>query len=99
MPFLFQSLYEDIMDDLKNLKTEKEKDQVIIDNLIRMTISLRCDVYNNNIDMNFLNKVEIIQQYRQSVMCEDNVDFFKPVIEKFLKFKVLTMAVVYGGEY
>ena len=31
-------------------------------------------------------------------MCEDNVDFFKTIIQKFLKFKVLTMAVVYGND-
>ena len=99
MPYLFQYLFEDLMNDLKNLKTDKEKDLVIINNLIRMTNSLSCDVYNNNINMNFLNKVEVTKQYRQSVMCEDNVDFFKTIIEKFLKFKVLTMAVVYGNEY
>ena len=86
MPYLFQYLYEDIMNDLKNLKTDKEKDLVIIKNLIRMTKSLSSDVYKNNINMNFLNKVEIIKQYRQSVMYEDNVDFFKTIIEKFLKF-------------
>ena len=42
-----------------------------------MTNSLSCDVYNNNFNMNFLNKVEVIKQYRQSVMYEHNVDFFK----------------------
>ena len=31
-------------------------------------------------------------------MYEDNVDFFKIIIQKFLKFKVLTMAVVYGND-
>ena len=95
MPYLFQSLFEEIMDDLKNFKTDVDKDRVIINNLIRMTNSLRGDVYNNIINMNFLNKVEIIKQYRQSVMYKDNVDFFIPVLEKFSKFKVLTMAVVY----
>ena len=99
MPYLFQYLFEEIMNDLKNLKTDKDKDRVIIDTLIRMTNSLSGDVYNNNINMNFLNKIEIIKQYRQSVMYEDNVDFFKTIIQKFLKFKVLTMAVVYGNDY
>ena len=99
MPYLFQLLYEEIMDDLKNLETDKEKDLVIINNLIKMTKSLSYDVYNNNINLNFLNKVEVIKQYRQSVMYEDNVDFFKTIIEKFLKFKLLTMSVVYGNEY
>ena len=95
MPFLFQYLFEEILNDLKNLKTDIDKDRVIIDNLIRMTNSLRCDVYNNNINMNFLNKVEIIEQYRQSVMYEDNVGFFKTIIQKFQNFKVLTMTVVF----
>ena len=98
MPCLFQYLFEEIMNDLKNLKTDIDKDRVIIDNLLRMTNSLRCDVYNNNINMIFLNKVEIIKQYRQSVMYEDNVDFFKTIIQKFQKYKVLTMAVVYGND-
>ena len=99
MPYLFQYLFEETMNDLKNLKTDKDKDRVIIDTLIRMTDSLSRDVYNNNINMNFLNKIEIIKQYRQSVMYEDNVDFFKSIIQKFQKFKVLTMAVVYGNDY
>ena len=98
MPYLFQYLFAEIMNDLKNLKTDIDKDRVIIDNLIRISNSLRCDVYNNNINMNFLNKVEVIKQYRQSVMYEDNVDFFKTIIQKFQKFKVLTMAVVYGND-
>ena len=80
------------------MKTDKDKDRVITDNLIRMTNSLRFDVYNNTINMNFLNKVEVIEQYRQSVMYEDNVDFFKTIIQKIQKFKVLTMAVVYGND-
>ena len=53
MPYLIQYLYEDIMNDLKNLKTDKEKNVVIIDKLIRMTNSLSCDVYNNKINMIF----------------------------------------------
>ena len=98
MPYLFQYLFEEIMNDLKNLKTDKDKDRVIIDTLIRMTNSLSRDFYNDNINLNFLNKIEIIKQYRQSVMYEDNVDFFKTIIQKFQKFKVLTMAVVYGND-
>ena len=59
-----------------------------------MTRCLSYDVYNNNLDMNFLNPVEIIKQYRQSVMYIDNVNFFKSVIEKFQKLKIMTMAAV-----
>ena len=99
MPYFFQYFFEEVMNYLKNLKTDRDKDRVIIDTLIRMTNSLRSDVYNNNINMNFLNEVEIIKQYRQSVMYEDNVDFFKTIIQKFQKFKVLTMAVVYGNDF
>ena len=53
MPYSFQFLYEERMNDLKNLKTDVDKDRVIVDNLIRMTNSLRGYVYNNNINMNF----------------------------------------------
>ena len=45
--------------------------------------------------MDILNKVEFIKQYRQYVMYSDFVNFFKPVIEKFRKLKVLAMAAVY----
>ena len=41
MPYLFQYLFEEIKSDLKNLKTDVDKDRVIIDNLIRMTNSLK----------------------------------------------------------
>ena len=100
MPYLFQYLFEELMNDLKNLKTDRDKDRVIIDTLIRMSNSLRSDVYNNiNINMNFLKKVEIIKKYRQCVMYEDNVDFFTTIKQKFQRFKVLTMAVVYGNDY
>ena len=94
MPYLFQYLYEEIRNDLKNLKTDIDKDEVTIDNLLRMANCLSCDVYNNKIIMNFSNKLEVIKQYRQSVINDGNVDFCKPVVKKFLKYKVLTMAVV-----
>ena len=55
-----------------------DKDYVTIFNLIKMVLCLRYDVYNNNIDMDFLNKVEVIKQYRQSV------------IEQFQKIKIRT---------
>ena len=98
MPNIFHHFYEKTTNELRNLKTDKEEDQVIINNLFKMIHCSRYDVYNNNIDMDFLNKVEVIKQYRQSVMNSGNVDLFETVIEKFLKFKVLTMAVVYGSD-
>ena len=48
--------------------------------------------------MNFLKKVEVIKQYRQSVMNSGNVNFFRPIIENVLKFKVLMMAVAYAND-
>ena len=56
---------------------------------------LSYDVYNNNIDVDFLNKAEVVKQNRKSVMNRENVEFFKSVIEKFLEFKLRTMAIVY----
>ena len=41
---------------------------------------LSYDVYNINIDMDFLNKVEVIEQDRQSVMNGGIVAFFSSVI-------------------
>ena len=61
-----------------------------------MAISLSCDVYKNISEMNFLSKVEVFKQYRQSVINSGNVAFFRSITEKFLKFKVITMAVVYA---
>ena len=37
---------------------------------------LTYDVYKNNIDMDSLYKVEVIKQYRQSVMNSENGIFF-----------------------
>ena len=79
------------------LKTDEDEDRVIVDNLRRMSNSLSRYIYNNNINMNFLSKVEVIKQYRQSVMNSGNVVFFfRSIKEKLSKFKVVTMAVIYG---
>ena len=48
--------------------------------------------------MDFLNKVEVIKQYRQSVRNREKFDFFKSVIQKFLELKVRTMSIVYEKE-
>ena len=47
---------------------------------------LSYDVYNNDIDMDFLNKVEVIKQNRQSVRISENVEFFSSV-KKFSEIK------------
>ena len=54
---IIQELYEDITKELGKLKTDKDKDQVINNNLLKMIHCLSYDVYNNNIDVNFLSKV------------------------------------------
>ena len=60
-----------------------------------MTRCLSYDVYNKNIDMDFLKKVEVIKQYRQSVMYSDNVIFFKSVLQNLKKLKIMTKAAAY----
>ena len=40
-----------------------------------MVQCLRYDVYNDNIDMDCLNKVEVNEQNRQTVMSSENVLF------------------------
>ena len=44
---------------------------------IKMIHCLSYDVYKNNMDMDFLYKVEVNKQYRQSVMKRENADFSK----------------------
>ena len=46
-------MYEGIKNDLFNSKTDKEKDRVIIENLIGMANSLSCGFNKNNININF----------------------------------------------
>ena len=79
---IIQDLNEEITNELGNLKTDQDKDQAFINNLENIDC-LRYDGYNNNIGMDFLNKVEIIKQYRQSVMNSGNVDYFGSGIQKF----------------
>ena len=77
------------------METDKDEDQVIVDNLLELIQCLSYDVYNKNIDMDFLNKVEVIKQYRQSVMNSGNKDFFLPIVQKFQRIKIMKMVVVY----
>ena len=41
--------------------------------------------------MDFLNKVEVIKQYRQSVKKSEKIDFSGSVTQKVQRFKVMTM--------
>ena len=51
-----QGLYDEITNDLRNLKTSKHEDQGITKNLLKMIPCLTYDVYSNKINMNLLNK-------------------------------------------
>ena len=73
----------------------KIKITTIINNLLKLICSLSHNVYNNNFNMVFLNKIEFIKQYRQSVFKSENINFFGSVIRTFLELKVRTMAIVY----
>ena len=45
--------------------------------------------------MDFLNKVEVIKQYRQSVINSGNKDFFLPIVQEVQRLKIMTLAAVY----
>ena len=77
------------------MKTSKDEDQVNNNNLLKIIHFLSYDVHDNTIDMDFLNKVEYIKQYRQTVMNSENVDSFKSVTQKFQKLKIMTRVVVH----
>ena len=95
MSTIKEDLYKEITHDLRNLKSSKDEDQVVVDNFLKMIHCLSYDVYNNNIDMDFLNKIEVIKQYRQSEINSGNKDFFLPIVQKFHRLKIMTMVVVY----
>ena len=95
MPTIIQDLNEEITHDLGNLKTSKCEDQVIFNILLKMIHCLSYDIYNNNIDMDFSNKVEFIKQCRQSVIKSGNKDFFLPIVPKFQGLKIMTKAAVH----
>ena len=95
MPTMFQELFEELTKELGNLKTDEDKDQVIIDGLLQIIHCSIYDIYNNDIDLDFLNKVEDIKQYRQPEMTSENIDFFLSVIKKVQRFKIMTMVIVY----
>ena len=90
-------MYEEIINQLINLKTDKPKDQYFINNLLKTLRSLSYDVYNNNNILEFLNKIEVTKQYRQSVINSEIIDFFGSVIQEILILKVITMTAVYDN--
>ena len=57
------------------MKLDKNKDQVIINKLIKMIHCLIYDDFKKNFEMDFLNKVEFFKQYRQSLLNSENIDF------------------------
>ena len=63
MGTIIKVLYGETTNEIGNLKTDKDKDQVIIKSLIKMIHCLSYDVYNNKTDMDVLNKVEAFKQY------------------------------------
>ena len=73
MQTIIQDVSEEITNELRNLKTDKDKDQVIFINLLKMLHCLRYDVYNSNTDVDFSNKVEdnnIIEETIKTI-CND----------------------------
>ena len=78
MPTIIQDPFDEITHDLRKLETDKDENQVIIDNLLKMIHCLGYDVFNNIIDMDFLNKVKVVEQYRQSVINSGKKSFFFP---------------------
>ena len=82
MPTIIQDFYEEPTNEIGNLKTDRDKDQVIIIKLSKIIHCLIYGVYNKNIDRDFVNKVEVIKQLKQSRMNSETVDFFASVIQK-----------------
>ena len=80
---MIQNLYEAINNELRNLKSDKDEDQVINSNLLKMIHCLSYDGHNNKIDMDFLQKVEVIKQNTQVVKIREYVDFFESVKQKY----------------
>ena len=95
MPSILQVLYKEITNDLKNSKTSKDEHQVIVNNLLKIIHCLIYDIYNNTIGMDLLNKVEVIKQYRKSVINRGNKDFFLSIVQKIQRLKIVTMVIVY----
>ena len=62
MPTIIQDLYGEITNELRDLKTDKIEDQILIKYLLKLIHCSIYDVYNNIIRMVFLNKDEVIKQ-------------------------------------
>ena len=94
MPTLIQPLYEELINILKNTIWIKIKINLNVNKILKIIRSSKSDVYNDKIDMEFLNKIEVNKQYRQSVINTENIASFCSVIQKFLRLKVITVAIV-----
>ena len=95
MPTIIKKLYKELTNQLIHLKTDKDEDKDFIDNFLKTIRYLSYCVYNKNIDMRFLNKLEAIKQYRQSVMNNENFNFFITVIFISQTLQIMTMGVVF----
>ena len=76
------------------MKTDTDKDQVNNNNLLKMSQCFFYAVYINKIHLDVFNKVEVIKQYRQSVMKSENVDFCGFVIQNIQRLKIMTIVTV-----
>ena len=95
MPTIIQDLYEEVTHDLRTLKASKDEDQVVIKKLSKMIHCFSYDVYNNNIDMDSLNKVEVNIKFKQTIINSGNKDFFLPLVQKFQRLNIMTIDAVY----
>ena len=82
MPTLIQDLYEEITHGSISLKTDKVFYHGSFDNLLKMIHCLSYNVYNNFLDVDFLNKVEFNKQCSQFLMNSENVNFLKSVSQR-----------------
>ena len=87
MHIVIKRFHKELFNQLQNLKTAKGKDQINITKSQKIIRSLRYDVYNGFIYIESRNKIELIKQYRQSVMTSEFIDFSHSVIQNFSGFK------------
>ena len=73
MPTILQHMYKEIINQLINLETDKDEDQLIIITLIKTILCLYCHFFISNIILESLIIIQVIKQYRQSVIFSENV--------------------------
>ena len=64
MPTILQHMYREIINQLINLETDKDEDQLIIITLIKTILCLYCDFFISNIILESLIIIHVIKQYR-----------------------------------